>query len=85
MSFGGRLDYEVNSLGQPVGLPVVAWEACPRPARRSWGGRFCRVEPLDVDLHGPDLYRANSVDEVDACGLICHRVPLFLMSSTLGG
>jgi RimJ/RimL family protein N-acetyltransferase len=26
-------------------------------------GRFCRVEPLDPDRHGTDLYAANSLDE----------------------
>jgi RimJ/RimL family protein N-acetyltransferase len=51
-----------NALGQPVGAPLPDWEAPPRPSRTPMEGRFCRVEPLDPDRHGTELYAANSVD-----------------------
>jgi RimJ/RimL family protein N-acetyltransferase len=52
-----------NALGQPVGAPLPDWKPRPRPPRTSMEGRFCRVEPLDPDRHGADLYAANSLDK----------------------
>jgi RimJ/RimL family protein N-acetyltransferase len=51
-----------NALGQPVGAPLPDWKLPPRPSRTPMEGRFCRVEPLDPDRHGADLYAANSLD-----------------------
>ncbi len=52
-----------NALGQPVGAPLPDWKARPRPPRTPMEGRFCRVEPLDPDRHGADLYAANALDK----------------------
>jgi RimJ/RimL family protein N-acetyltransferase len=52
-----------NALGQPVGAPLPDWKPAPRPPRTPMAGRFCRVEPLDPDRHGADLYAANSLDK----------------------
>jgi len=57
------MSYEVlnegNALGQVVGAKVANWQPPPRPDGRTLVGRFCSVCRLDVDRHGPDLFRAN--------------------------
>jgi RimJ/RimL family protein N-acetyltransferase len=53
---------DVNECGQPIGRPVPCWTARQRPAARPMLGHWCRLEPLDPDRHGEDLYRANSED-----------------------
>jgi RimJ/RimL family protein N-acetyltransferase len=52
----------VNSFGQPIGPELPGWLPPPRPARTVLEGRFCRVEPLDVERHARQLHDANSVD-----------------------
>ena len=52
----------VNHLGQPIGFPVGDWAPPPRPPREPLTGRFCRVEPLNPDRHGKDLFAANALD-----------------------
>jgi RimJ/RimL family protein N-acetyltransferase len=49
--------------GQPVGFPVPGWTPRPRPPRRPLDGRYCRLEPLDPERHGPDLFAANAADD----------------------
>ena len=51
-----------NALGQPIGFPLQDWAAPPRPPRTTLNGRYCRVEPLDLDRHSADLHSANSLD-----------------------
>lgn len=51
-----------NQLGQPIGFALPDWAPPPRPPREPMIGRFCRVEPLDADLHAADLHAANSSD-----------------------
>jgi RimJ/RimL family protein N-acetyltransferase len=51
-----------NSLGQPVGSPVLGWTARPRPPRTPMPGRYARLEPLDPDRHAADLHAANAQD-----------------------
>lgn len=53
----------VNSLGQPIGFPLPGWSARPRPPRTAIEGRFCRVEPIEVDRHAADLHAANLEDK----------------------
>lgn len=55
----------VNSLGQPIGEPVLDWQVVSRPPRTSMTGRFCRVEPLDVDRHVGELFTAFCEDQDD--------------------
>jgi RimJ/RimL family protein N-acetyltransferase len=64
-----------NGLGQPIGEPVVGWTPPPRPSRgvplsstsaaAPMVGRYCRIEPLDVDRHARDLFDANGRDTDD--------------------
>ena len=52
----------INPLGQPIGFPVSDWTPPPLPPRESMLGRFCRLEPLDVDRHAAGLFAANAAD-----------------------
>jgi RimJ/RimL family protein N-acetyltransferase len=65
--FGGTkiMDSRQNSLGQPIGLPVDNWQPRPLPPRTTLEGHYCRIEPLDADHHGADLYAAYAVDTED--------------------
>jgi RimJ/RimL family protein N-acetyltransferase len=56
------LTHELNALGQPVGPAVPGWRPPARPPRTPMHGRLCRLEPLDVRVHGADLHAANRVD-----------------------
>ncbi|MEM9046371.1 MAG: GNAT family protein [Pseudomonadota bacterium] len=51
-----------NDLGQPIGAPVPDWTPPPRPAREVLAGQYVRLEPLDEDRHGPDLWEAFSAN-----------------------
>lgn len=61
------MNHTLNSSGQPIGLPLPGWSPPPRPPQIPLLGRFCRVEPLNVERHAADLFAANSVD---AAGLM---------------
>jgi RimJ/RimL family protein N-acetyltransferase len=51
-----------NHLGQPLGEPV-RWQGARTPQRQPLAaGHFCRLVPLDAQLHGPDLYSAQALD-----------------------
>ncbi len=49
-----------NCFNQPVGLPIADWQPRPLPERLIMEGRFCRLEPLNVDQHAADLWQAWS-------------------------
>jgi RimJ/RimL family protein N-acetyltransferase len=51
----------VNDFGQPIGPELPGWQP-PRPPRAILDGRFCRIEPLDVERHARQLCDANSLD-----------------------
>ena len=55
-----------NSLGHPIGFPVPGWTPRPRPPLTPMVGRFCRVEPVDLDRHAAQLFEANSDDGLGA-------------------
>jgi RimJ/RimL family protein N-acetyltransferase len=52
----------VNQLGQPIGDPVLDWSPPTPPVRAPMQGRFCRLEPLDVDRHAAALWEAYALD-----------------------
>jgi RimJ/RimL family protein N-acetyltransferase len=52
-----------NDLGQPIGFPVVDWQACEHPRGATMQGRLCRLEPVDLDKHASDLFAAFSLDQ----------------------
>ena len=41
-----------------VGFPVSGWQPCHPPARSVMSGRYCRLEPLNINHHAQDLYQA---------------------------
>lgn len=51
---------QVNEYGQPIGPALSDWVTRPVPLRSSLRGRWCLVEPVDVDRHAVDLYEAYS-------------------------
>ncbi|MEE9455499.1 MAG: GNAT family protein [Paracoccaceae bacterium] len=51
-----------NHLGQPIGKDI-SWHPASPPPRQTLKGRFCTVEPLDIDRHAPDLFTAFSQDK----------------------
>ncbi len=53
----------INDLGLPIGQALPDWTACPRPPRTSMEGRTVRLEPLDPETHGDDLWAAFATDE----------------------
>lgn len=53
---------QTNSLGQVIGDPVPGWRVPPRPSDEPMAGRLCRLERLDPERHGEQLFEANSED-----------------------
>ena len=51
-----------NAHEQTIGPEVAGWTTRPLPPRTPMVGRYCRVEPLDVDRHAADLHEANLED-----------------------
>jgi len=49
-----------NEFGQPIGYSVPGWRPRPRPPRAAADGRYCRIEPLDLERHAADLFTAYS-------------------------
>ena len=54
--------FELNALGQKIGLEVPAWTKRSLPPATPMVGRFCRVELLDAGHHAADLFAANRLD-----------------------
>jgi RimJ/RimL family protein N-acetyltransferase len=52
--------------GLPVGRPVADPSPARLPQRISLDGRFVRLEPLDADAHGDDLYCAATAPGAEA-------------------
>jgi len=51
-----------NLFGQPIGAEIKNWKGAFAPGRSSISGRLCLIEPLDVQRHLDDLYKAFSLD-----------------------
>ncbi|MFM9940912.1 MAG: GNAT family N-acetyltransferase [Hyphomicrobiaceae bacterium] len=61
----GLHDHQIPSEIDPEsGLPIGPKLAQPGPAKRperiALDGQYCRLEPLDLDRHGEDLFRAST-------------------------
>lgn len=52
----------LNEFGQAIGASLAGWVPPPRPVAKTMAGRFCRLEPLDVERHAADLHAANLLD-----------------------
>ncbi|MBN8639177.1 MAG: GNAT family N-acetyltransferase, partial [Anaerolineae bacterium] len=55
----------LNHLGQPISFAVPDWTPPPVPPREPLIGRYCRVEPLEIERHADDLYAAYSTADDD--------------------
>jgi RimJ/RimL family protein N-acetyltransferase len=53
----------LNNLGQPIGFPIERRHERPRPPRSAMTGNYCKVEPLNPDVHATDLYQAYAKDK----------------------
>lgn len=51
------------------------WRSCDWPTAHNLNGRYVRLEGLDPDRHGPDLYDASSVPEADRLFTYLYDVP----------
>jgi RimJ/RimL family protein N-acetyltransferase len=51
-----------NHLGQPIGPALPNWKPPPPPPREPIEGRFCCLEPLDIERHSAALFAANAAD-----------------------
>ncbi len=51
-----------NELNQPIGERLPKWTPPPFPPHAAIQGSYCKLEPLDADLHAQDLFSANSLD-----------------------
>lgn len=55
-------EHERNHLGQALGEAMPDWQAPEFLTAEIMTGRFCRLEPLQAERHGRDLFNANSLD-----------------------
>ena len=57
---------EINQYGQVVNDVVADWQGARILKRTPLSGRFCRLEPLEVQRHAADLFAAYALgDESD--------------------
>lgn len=56
------MQHDTNNPGLPIGFAVPGWKPPQAPGRETMNGRFCRVEPLDPQVHAASLYAANALD-----------------------
>ena len=54
-----------NALGMPIGFPVPDWTPCEPPPKTVLDGRYCRLEPVDIDAHAEGLLAAFQEDTQD--------------------
>lgn len=54
--------FELNELGQPVGLRLDDWTPPQALSTEPMQGLYCRLERLDPQRHGPSLFSANRLD-----------------------
>ncbi|SCU93088.1 LADA_0G01266g1_1 [Lachancea dasiensis] len=48
----------VNSYGQVIGDALPDWQGCTFPDGKILKGKFCRLEPLDIEKHGRNLFES---------------------------
>jgi RimJ/RimL family protein N-acetyltransferase len=56
------MQHHNNNLGQPIGFPILNWKSPELPSGEPMEGRFCRLEPLNSNIHAASLHAANAVD-----------------------
>jgi len=58
-----KLAHDIDQNGLPIGLSVEDWTQPQRPPKQTMSGKFCRLEPFDIDEHHEGLYQAFSRDQ----------------------
>jgi RimJ/RimL family protein N-acetyltransferase len=58
-----KVAQRLNDYMQPIGTPLPDWKAARLPGREPLLGRYCRIEPVDVERHVEDLYEAYASAE----------------------
>lgn len=56
--------FQINNLGQKVGLDLPSWVPPPHPGGERLAGRHCRLEPVDPERHADELFGAFGLDVV---------------------
>ncbi|TPJ78782.1 GNAT family N-acetyltransferase [Mesorhizobium sp. B2-5-13] len=46
-------------------MNLSEWRGVSKPPRKSLVGTYCRLEPLNASIHGPDLYRSSQEPGAD--------------------
>lgn len=64
-----------NVYGQPIGLPVPAWNRPPMPQRVPIQGRLVYLEPLHPDVHAADLFSALMLERDSSSWTYMHYGP----------
>lgn len=57
-----KMNCTFNRFHQPIGQSLAEWVPPSPPPREPMAGRFCRLEPLDPNLHAEPLHAANVSD-----------------------
>ena len=60
------MDETKNEFDQLVGFSVEGWGGCTFPPHREIIGRYCRLEPLNIEKHAQQLYDAHTANRNDA-------------------
>jgi RimJ/RimL family protein N-acetyltransferase len=56
------MNSQLNTLGQPIGFALPNWTPPPWPPNEPMIGRFCRVEPFDINRHAAELFESYRSD-----------------------
>ena len=56
------LSHRVNEFGQPIGREITGWTGKELPSRQPMNGSYCRIEPLNAEVHAKELFEAYSAD-----------------------
>ncbi len=60
------MDHDLNQFQQPVGHLVQNWSPPAWPRRDTLLGQYCRLESLNPQRHGDELYTAITSQDDDA-------------------
>lgn len=55
---------EKNEFNQAVGNSIANWRCVEKPAQKIMRGKFCFLEPIDVDKHAEKLFENLSIDNL---------------------
>src|SRR5262245_24138593 len=51
-----------SNVDKPVGVALPNWKPPPRPSREPMEGHWCRLEPLNPELHAEEIFEAVASD-----------------------